>query len=77
MGEIPGIIRPELQALPQIKDRMTFHDEKPLFPACAGVIPDAERRVARGCPFPRVCGGDPWPAVMEYAESIFSPRVRG
>ena len=24
MGEIPGIIRPELQALPQIKDRMTF-----------------------------------------------------
>lgn len=24
MAEIPGIIRPELQALPQIKDRMTF-----------------------------------------------------
>lgn len=24
MGEIPGIIRPELQALPQIKGRMTF-----------------------------------------------------
>ena len=24
MGEISGIIRPELQALPQIKDRMTF-----------------------------------------------------
>lgn len=24
MGEIPGMIRPELQALPQIRDRMTF-----------------------------------------------------
>jgi CRISPR-associated protein Cas1 len=24
MAEPPGIIRPELQALPQIKDRMTF-----------------------------------------------------
>ena len=24
MAEIPGILRPELQALPQIKDRMTF-----------------------------------------------------
>lgn len=24
MAEIPGIIRPELQALPQIADRMTF-----------------------------------------------------
>ena len=24
MGELPGMIRPELQALPQVKDRMTF-----------------------------------------------------
>ena len=24
MAEIPGMIRPELQALPQISDRMTF-----------------------------------------------------
>ena len=32
--EIPGILRPELQALPQIADRMTFL----LFPAHAGVI---------------------------------------
>lgn len=24
MGEIPGMIRPDLQALPQIRDRMTF-----------------------------------------------------
>ena len=24
MPDIPGIIRPDLQALPQIKDRMTF-----------------------------------------------------
>ena len=24
MSEMPGMIRPELQALPQIRDRMTF-----------------------------------------------------
>ena len=24
MGEMPGMIRPELQALPQVRDRMTF-----------------------------------------------------
>lgn len=24
MDKLPGMIRPELQALPQIKDRMTF-----------------------------------------------------
>ncbi len=24
MNEMPGMIRPELQALPQIRDRMTF-----------------------------------------------------
>ena len=24
MAEIPGMIRPQLQALPQVKDRMTF-----------------------------------------------------
>ena len=24
MADIPGIIRPDLQALPQIRDRMTF-----------------------------------------------------
>ena len=24
MHEVPGIIRPELQALPQVRDRMTF-----------------------------------------------------
>ena len=33
MDEMPGMIRPDLQALPQVKDRMT------LFPAYAGVIP--------------------------------------
>ena len=55
MDEMPGMIRPDLQALPQVKDRMTFlylehctpwptgrRDHRyRLFPAYAGVIPRA------------------------------------
>ena len=49
MAEMPGMIRPDLQALPQVKDRMTFCTSNSpklavrcwmeLFPAHAGVIP--------------------------------------
>ncbi len=30
-----------------------------LFPACAGVIPEARNRLGHSCTFPRMCGGDP------------------
>ena len=36
MDEMPGMIRPDLQALPQVKERI-FSPH--LFPAYAGVIP--------------------------------------
>ena len=52
MDDVPGMIRPDLQALPQVRDRMTFlylehctlgrQDGAitvTLFPAHAGVIP--------------------------------------
>ena len=52
MDDVPGMIRPDLQALPQVRDRMTFlylehctlgrQDGAitvTLFPAYAGVIP--------------------------------------
>ena len=56
MDDVPGMIRPDLQALPQIRDRMTFlylehctlgrQDGAitvTLFPAHAGVIPPAPK----------------------------------
>lgn len=49
MAEMPGMIRPDLQALPQVRDRMTFlylelaqacgQMLDGAFPAHAGVIP--------------------------------------
>ena len=49
MAEMPGMIRPDLQALPQVRDRMTFlylelaqacgQMLDGAFPAYAGVIP--------------------------------------
>lgn len=44
MDEMPGMIRPDLQALPQVKDRMTFCMEnvQPLtFPRTCGGDPKA------------------------------------
>ena len=43
MDEMPGMIRPDLQALPQVKERI-FSPH--LFPACAGVILAAGTRRA-------------------------------
>ena len=53
MDEMPGMIRPDLQALPQVRDRMTFlylelaklavRCWMELFPAHAGVIPTPGR----------------------------------
>ena len=67
MAEMPGMIRPDLQALPQVKDRMTFlyleHAQ-----ACGQMLDET---------FPRIRGGDP-----TYQQGIermcsFSPHTRG
>ena len=49
MAEMPGMIRPDLQALPQVRDRMTFLYLK-LAQACGQMLDGT---------FPRTRGGDP------------------
>ena len=49
MAEMPGMIRPDLQALPQVKDRMTFLYLE-LAQACGQMLDGT---------FPRTRGGDP------------------
>ena len=67
MAEMPGMIRPDLQALPQVRDRMTFLYLE-LAQACGQMLDGT---------FPRIRGGDPyqennWNNVMN-----FSPHTRG
>lgn len=73
MAEIPGILRPELQALPQIADHMTFL----LFPAHAGVIPSRTAASITHRPILRTRGGDPEVSVDISASEIYSPHTRG
>ena len=49
MDEMPGMIRPDLQALPQVRDRMTFLYLE-LAQACGQMLDET---------FPRTRGGDP------------------
>ena len=49
MAEMPGMIRPDLQALPQARDRMTFLYLE-LTQACGQMLDGT---------FPRTRGGDP------------------
>ena len=49
MAEMPGMIRPDLQALPQVRDRMTFLYLE-LAQACGQMLDGT---------FPRTRGGDP------------------
>ena len=49
MAEMPGMIRPDLQALPQVRDRMTFLYLE-LAQACGQMLDGT---------FPRMRGGDP------------------
>ena len=49
MAEMPGMIRPDLQALPQVRDRMTFLYLE-LAQACGQMLDGT---------FPRTGGGDP------------------
>lgn len=67
MAEMPGMIRPDLQALPQVRDRMTFLYLE-LAQACGQMLDGT---------FPRTRGGDPWPNVMLPLPVPFSPHARG
>ena len=67
MAEMPGMIRPDLQALPQVRDRMTFlyleHAQ-----ACGQMLDGT---------FPRTRGGDPKPSYSWGEITNFSPHMRG
>lgn len=67
MAEMPGMIRPDLQALPQVRDRMTFLYLE-LAQACGQMLDGT---------FPRTRGGDPTlvPTCQQFND--FSPHARG
>ena len=67
MDEMPGMIRPDLQALPQVKDRMTFLYLE-LAQACGQMLDGT---------FPRTCGGDPAPLRGWRSALPFYPHMRG
>ena len=67
MDEMPGMIRPDLQALPQVRDRMTFLYLE-LAQACSQMLDGT---------FPRIRGGDPTDLVMSGFCNDFSPHTRG
>ncbi len=67
MAEMPGMIRPDLQALPQVKDRMTFLYLE-LAQACGQMLDGT---------FPRMRGGDPLGCSTITCTGVFSPHTRG
>lgn len=67
MAEMPGMIRPDLQALPQVRDRMTFLYLE-LTQACGQMLDGT---------FPRTRGGDPSADSVLRRLSNFSPHTRG
>ena len=67
MAEMPGMIRPDLQALPQVKDRMTFLYLE-LAQACGQMLDGT---------FPRIRGGDPAHCADNVNADGFSPHMRG
>lgn len=67
MAEMPGMIRPDLQALPQVRDRMTFLYLE-LAQACGQMLDGT---------FPRTRGGDPQPFILVFHRAHFSPHTRG
>lgn len=67
MAEMPGMIRPDLQALPQVRDRMTFLYLE-LAQACGQMLDGT---------FPRIRGGDPVPREWIERVVFFSPHARG
>ncbi len=67
MAEMPGMIRPDLQALPQVRDRMTFLYLE-LAQACGQMLDGT---------FPRTRGGDPTLRHSKKLAGLFSPHTRG
>ena len=67
MAEMPGMIRPDLQTLPQVKDRMTFLYLE-LAQACGQMLDGT---------FPRIRGGDPLTQYNVAQPPFFSPHARG
>ena len=67
MDEMPGMIRPDLQALPQVRDRMTFLYLE-LAQACGQMLDGT---------FPRIRGGDPVDLNVTELNYPFSPHTRG
>ena len=67
MAEMPGMIRPDLQALPQVRDRMTFLYLE-LAQACGQMLDGT---------FPHTRGGDPNLAKCKRWSGAFSPHTRG
>ena len=67
MAEMPGMIRPDLQALPQVRDRMTFLYLE-LAQACGQMLDGT---------FPRTRGGDPGGFTHGGSIAGFSPHTRG
>ena len=67
MAEMPGMIRPDLQALPQVRDRMTFLYLE-LAQACGQMLDGT---------FPRTRGGDPIMYLVMNSVTNFSPHMRG
>ena len=67
MAEMPGMIRPDLQALPQVRDRMTFLYLE-LAQACGQMLDGT---------FPRTRGGDPYNTPLFQIPCHFSPHARG
>ena len=67
MAEMPGMIRPDLQALPQVRDRMTFLYLE-LAQACGQM---------RDGTFPRTRGGDPEWFRDQNVQQPFSPHTQG
>ena len=67
MAEMPGMIRPDLQALPQVRDRMTFLYLE-LAQACGQMLDGT---------FPRTRGGDPCGWFCTAIVRSFSPHARG
>ena len=67
MAEMPGMIRPDLQALPQVRDRMTFLCLE-LAQTCGQMLDGT---------FPRTRGGDPDKPTDAKLPTRFSPHTRG
>ena len=67
MAEMPGMIRPDLQALPQVRDRMTFLYLE-LAQVCGQMLDGT---------FPRTRRGDPYYVASSVCEMGFSPHTRG